>query len=989
MPAQIMVPQRGVPGLAASGQTITITIRGASYGSGWSAVCKSDLMTGADAGWPLTNITAATSGGNTTLTATIPSTISPELLDLFVSHASVGTLVAYHAVKVRTDANPTTLKIGLRTDTHVRTDSVSSSGTDEEKRAQYRTDDNLEDQNEAWSLLNPDFILNAGDLGYAVDASGDTKVNGSDSAKFVQLTRPMTVAEFIVMGNHDSGRKEYPNAIRYEDDWEKNIGQRYGVQQLTANLRLVWHDYTDDTNGGSKDTTLANLGSSFTGSTLVLQHHDSNWYAVDLKTRTDFLFCLIGHDHHTEIRRTTPRVQMLSANHKWGQSYIMTLTKSGNTWGYGSSLDGVGGVKFVGDYGAKLCQAQYSKPSDGTSLTQTVNIKNDIKFGNSDGRVRLVMKSGTYSVNSGTATILFQYQLAGAGKTVVIVRVNIPANGSASFGVTSSGAPPEDDPETPPDTTSRKLPYAAFYGQQTTNANGAALSPSPEAVLAPVTGLYIIRTRSDIGTGNPYDEWIAAGGTDKALLYQRPPTEVQVGGDLRGSQLWPDVSILQAVYDAMVNDPATRLYGAKSSGGTLSQALTSGSNADIKRFDPAHSKVRAFAKAAVLWHATTYTWLKGIFFDNVGVFGNADDTTGKVFSGGAYTANNGEYSSSTLDAQEQALLLEVRSHLDANLPSNRKFILGGNLLSGSQQRDYRPWPLTILMWEAAVGYVQSSGLHSADRTEAMIQRAREFLNASPNNGMIFVGQGNDSNDTSAFTKAFGMALVCMQAGTTPEGFPRTTFRGTNYNQYGRYAAFDTEYGDIGLPKAEPIISGNTAKRTFTQGEITLQTDTKVWTKQTLPPDDVDPTPPEGQIEFPATLVGVRADLPNDAIRNGSVIAIDGNPRAAVLVKVALRAGLPAPTKVILAVPVELGSPATPHVQLVEAFDESTVTWATRKPALSQSYSTNVPALVGDTTVELDVTEIARRRVGDTLYMAILMDAEQEPLIFPYATLVWK
>jgi hypothetical protein len=83
----------------------------------------------------------------------------------------------------------------------------------------------------------------------------------------------------------------------------------------------------------------------------------------------------------------------------------------------------------------KLLRAD--QPDSMNVTTPAITITNDLPTEFYDGRVRFVLDKGEYrAVQNGT--ILAEYDTTNAGKTAVLVKVDIPANAS----VTVSVAPP-------------------------------------------------------------------------------------------------------------------------------------------------------------------------------------------------------------------------------------------------------------------------------------------------------------------------------------------------------------------------------------------------------------------------------------------------------------------------------------------------------------------------------------------------------------------
>jgi hypothetical protein len=994
--ARILSPGKGMPRFQQPGATIQVVVEGAAFTSGWTLALKTFDMGSSDAGWVLTSLNAVTSGGNTTITGTIPAACTPELLDLHVTHSSTGTMIARQSVAVVETMNPTAALLIFLSDSHGRTDTVDSSAADDEKRGQYRTWKNIEDQNQVWNLLNPRCILNGGDTTFKLNADGLTQATSADVfARYDQATRPLRVPMITVTGNHDLGKVgTVGRSQALLDQWQAVFGGvMYGVVPLATGLDVIAHDYGDP----AAKTWAASTLASNTNHCILLQHH-SDWNGIVPANNNDYELGLQGHLHRNEVVRSSPRFQMVFPNHKWGCACPIVYSRSGSVWSYsGTTWPANSSVekKIINDYGtsAKL-RASYSQPQGGTANSQVVTIVNELDFGSTDGRVRLVMTRGTYSAAG--ATILKQYDI-GSSQTVVLCKVSIPAASGGTPSTTTvtltqtSGPPPPTDPP-PPTSTGGALKAVLFNGLPSQDANGVSLSPSREAffVSAGVCGLLIIRTRSDLGGSNPWPAFKTAGYTGPALLYQRPPTEIQLrttnNGSLLGSQL-NDGTNDRTLYNDMINDSATRLYS-----NSARTAIITSISGDGDTFDPAHPKVRAFVLASVLRQFTQYlageSQVKGIFFDNCGIWANIKSVGAGVWGNGV------QYTASTLDAAEQALLADIRSHLQTNLGGTpgTSWVMAGNLLADSQERSWTAWPLDGIMDEAIVrGYLTQSNTtqyDSAARQQAVIQRAREFLLQGSRTFLMSVHQAVNGS-SSDHPYGLGVTLACMAPGNTPAGIPRTMYRMARSDQYGRWFPTNNDYTASGQPQNEPAFPTATlVTRVFEQQLLRIDLSTQVVTYEALP-NEPDPTPPSST-EYTASVVGVRASTPTGAQRSGELLPVDGSPRAMLLLRIVLAAPLTSPNSAVLAMPVAVGGAATVHAQLVESFDPATVTWNTRPAARSQSYVVGLTALTANTSAQLDVTAVLRQAVGlSTVHLALLIDADTDVVLYPTATLVLR
>ena len=90
-------------------------------------------------------------------------------------------------------------------------------------------------------------------------------------------------------------------------------------------------------------------------------------------------------------------------------------------------------LPIFGDNGAPKLTLAFDRANDGSQSSNTARIGNLLPFNFHDGRVKFLLPRGSYAVTGGTITASYDY--ANNSRTAVLVRVNIPASGSATVSV--------------------------------------------------------------------------------------------------------------------------------------------------------------------------------------------------------------------------------------------------------------------------------------------------------------------------------------------------------------------------------------------------------------------------------------------------------------------------------------------------------------------------------------------------------------------------
>jgi hypothetical protein len=174
---------------------------------------------------------------------------------------------------------------------------------------------------------------------------------------------------------------------------------------------------------------------------LIGQHFHAKWNGAptgNYSFRPDKCdLMLIGHGHQTTTIQTAPYcIYMARAAFFWGTAGFFNFERVSDGWTCDQTIAPRNEAKDVWplftDNG--VSRNVRASEADTMNLTHSVTITNDLPQNFYDGRVRFVLAKGVYhTVKNGT--ILSEYDCANGTKTVVLVRVNIPAKGVIDIGI--------------------------------------------------------------------------------------------------------------------------------------------------------------------------------------------------------------------------------------------------------------------------------------------------------------------------------------------------------------------------------------------------------------------------------------------------------------------------------------------------------------------------------------------------------------------------
>jgi hypothetical protein len=218
--------------------------------------------------------------------------------------------------------------------------------------------------------------------------------------------------------------------------YEKLFGQRSWSFRM-GDFYVLMHDWSDE---GLREWAATDYAAALKDPTikyrLVGQHFWKSWNGGPSGT-SPFVpdtcdLMLIGHGHVTKTVQTSPYyIYENRAAFVYGTAGFFNFRRTTNGW----TCDQTASLRdeqkdvfplFTANGITKKVRTDQPDPMNVT--TNQVTVTNDLAENFYDGRVRFVLSKGTYHVENGT--VLSEYDCANNTKTAVLVRVNIPANGS-------------------------------------------------------------------------------------------------------------------------------------------------------------------------------------------------------------------------------------------------------------------------------------------------------------------------------------------------------------------------------------------------------------------------------------------------------------------------------------------------------------------------------------------------------------------------------
>jgi hypothetical protein len=459
-------PRLATPAIVAldssADRQFTAEVKASPSAKDWRATIANDLKS-----WPCEIISATYSKINRgtepgwQIKIGVPTNASPELFALTVS-SSESTSVQNQSVSI-VPAFETNFYVLHITDEQI----VNKIHTD--PSGQYHkmvgTWDEMKWMQEPVNLINPRCVIITGDQidfngaldgwnnwanwGYSphgkrlFTAEETTNLEYRLSDMYKDCHEGYHVAYAETPGNHDvPPRGKVLHGTRI--DWhpvsigiyEKLFGQRSWSFRM-GDFYVLMHDWSDE---GLREWAAQDYAVALADPTikyrLVGQHFWKSWNGGPSGT-SPFVpdtcdLMLIGHGHVTKTVQTSPYyIYENRAAFVYGTAGFFNFRHTTNGW----TCDQTASLRdeqkdvfplFTANGITKKVRTDQPDPMNVT--TNQVTVTNDLAENFYDGRVRFVLGKGTYHVENGT--VLSEYDCANNTKTAVLVRVNIPANGS-------------------------------------------------------------------------------------------------------------------------------------------------------------------------------------------------------------------------------------------------------------------------------------------------------------------------------------------------------------------------------------------------------------------------------------------------------------------------------------------------------------------------------------------------------------------------------
>jgi hypothetical protein len=434
-------PRVAHPVFAQSGGTFFIEIIADSWldKGGWSVQLRNNL--GASWSVPVVDAQYTTidydRANGWRLVVQPSSSMSPECYSLTVSHRSVESKAsAERAVSLVPNLEADWYGLQL-TDEHVMYDSHKHYANDDPKSG-YRSADLVRWATPVINLINPRVVFNTGDQAHQYATTGYRYSYNDDIYRcYLNAKAGYRVPSLMMLGNHEIDEEDEEQRRRDWSRWESVAGRRFYHVRI-GSLWAFAHDYFDPASRDFIDKLYRqSFGEGRVAGRVFLQHHTSE---KGYRPGGDYAptLMLIGHFHNQDVVDEYPYpILMGIAAHEYARASVVRFEKRDGRWRSNAadrweSSDN----SLVGDYGSPKVSASFTNPNDGRARSNQVTVTNKINQRWDDGRVQFVMADGSYSVKGGD--VLASYRQPD-GKRVVLVRVDIPANGSLRLEVAEKG----------------------------------------------------------------------------------------------------------------------------------------------------------------------------------------------------------------------------------------------------------------------------------------------------------------------------------------------------------------------------------------------------------------------------------------------------------------------------------------------------------------------------------------------------------------------
>ena len=433
--AQILIarPSFGVPEFAEPGGTFHVEVlatNGLSPNS-WQVILANDLRSWtctvdqAESGMFVDNETVA----GYRLTVQTPPDLPPEVFQLTVAHPDAGIATNVNAVGIVPDfesdfyilhyADP---QAGGFEPTNPETGQCSKNGSIRE----------IYWQAPAFRLINPRFMFDTGDElddpYYAYTAT--------NYQQYIAAMCRIGVPVLVTRGNNDD--------LISAEDWRRTIGiETYSI--AIGSFFVCQKDYNEDhftawfTNNYAASFTNPAIGFRLFG-----QHFSDSgcsWRPPDGQY-PDLM--LVGHIHVNSTVQSDPYpvLSTEAANNKGAVSLVEFL-HSGTSWSCPTPTNLPAAQFQVMSSGAVArIAATFANPNDGTAISNSATIVNQIPLRFWNGRLRFLMPCAAAGYIVSNGTILAQYSYHDGSNLAVVVKVDIAASAATEVGIQPCTAAP-------------------------------------------------------------------------------------------------------------------------------------------------------------------------------------------------------------------------------------------------------------------------------------------------------------------------------------------------------------------------------------------------------------------------------------------------------------------------------------------------------------------------------------------------------------------
>ena len=408
------------------------------------------------------------------ITVSVPADTSPELFALTVS-SSEGVSTQGQAVSV-VPAFATNFYI-----LHISDEQIVNQYHTDPSGQYYHMVGTWEEMNwmqQPVNLINPRFVLVTGDQ---IDFNGalDGWNNWSNwgylpkgkrefsrqetlelenrlSKMYLDCHKGYRVAYVETPGNHDvtpPGKRLFGSAINWHPIsatiYEQYFGQRT-YSFCMGDFYVLMHDWSDEAlkNWAAEDcdAALNNPGIKYV---LIGQHFHARWDGAPNGNEAfhpkDCNLMLIGHGHVCTIIQTSPYyIYEDGPAFKYGTTGFFNFRRADNGWTCdqtGAPRNPTNDVWPLFTTNGEKKKIRADQPDTMNITANSVTIINDLPQNFYDGRVRFVLKKGKYA-HVANGNVLAEYNCDNDNKTVVLVKVNIPAKGRVTVSIPTDKSSP-------------------------------------------------------------------------------------------------------------------------------------------------------------------------------------------------------------------------------------------------------------------------------------------------------------------------------------------------------------------------------------------------------------------------------------------------------------------------------------------------------------------------------------------------------------------